>query len=151
MHTLVRTQVIMLIYPPMCVCYSALSRLKLDRRRLEAAHFKYAILNITSWYADKMESKVTFSPDLNETLLQFIPVYQRLFHTKYSGIYMYIHRDNMYMYVCTLVHYYIAFGWTQVIVAKLGVVELFLFWTATKRTTVLYVQQVMQVTLSMKG
>ena len=123
----------------MIVCFycSAQSRLKLDRRRLEAAHFKYAILKITCWYADKMESKVIFSPDLNETLLQFIPLYQHLFHTKYSGI-----------YTCTCIHIHTLCitPLTQLIVVIPVDVELFLFWMETKKITVLYVQQVMQVT-----
>lgn len=64
--------------------YSEVHRCKLDRRRLEAAHFRYAILNVLSWYPDTIK-RITFSSDLKETLLQFFPVYQRAFHVKYSG------------------------------------------------------------------
>lgn len=61
-------------------------RLKLDRRRLEAAHFKYAMLKVASWYPKDIDPEITFSPDLKDTLLEFTPVFQHAFHKKYSGI-----------------------------------------------------------------
>lgn len=61
-----------------------LERSKLDRRRLEAAHFKYAVLTVASWYHDDIPT-IAFSPDLHSTLLEFTPSFQRAFHKKYSG------------------------------------------------------------------
>ena len=59
--------------------------MKLDRRRLEAAHFKYAILTVVSWYPDQIDSEIRFSSDLQDTLLQITPLFQHAFHKKYSG------------------------------------------------------------------
>lgn len=56
---------------------------KLDRRRLEEAHFKFAVLKILKWY--EMTVKIVFSSK-NETLPKFLPIYQHAFHAKYSGI-----------------------------------------------------------------
>lgn len=60
-------------------------RVRLDRRRLEAAHFKYAVLHVASWYPGDIEREVMFSPDLHQTLLEFTPGFQQAFHKKYSG------------------------------------------------------------------
>lgn len=57
----------------------------MDRRRLEAGHIKYAILTVATLYPVEINSPITFSPDLNETLLEFTPTYQTAFHKKYSG------------------------------------------------------------------
>lgn len=69
-----------------CHIYRLVERERLDRRRLEAAHFKYAILNVTTWYPSDLSSEVIFSPDLQPTLLEFTPLYQQAFHKKYSGM-----------------------------------------------------------------
>ena len=60
-------------------------RVRLDRRRLEAAHFKYAMLNVTSWYPDDIKSVPIFSPNMDQIMAEFISVYQQAFHKKYSG------------------------------------------------------------------
>ena len=45
---------------------------KLDRRRLSSAHFKYAILQVASWYpGDLNVSDIVFSTDVYQTLLDF--------------------------------------------------------------------------------
>ena len=61
-------------------------RERLDRRRLEAAHFKYAVLNVASWYPNDFTANVVFLPDMQQTLLNVTPMYQRAFHKVYSGI-----------------------------------------------------------------
>ena len=60
-------------------------RVRLDRRRLEAAHFKYAMLNATSWYPDDIKNVPIFSPNMDQVMAKFISVYQQAFHKKYSG------------------------------------------------------------------
>ena len=65
---------------------TTIERSKLDRRRLEAAHFKYAILNVMEWYSETIKEEVIFCPDMNKTLLQFTPRFQLAFHKKYSGM-----------------------------------------------------------------
>ena len=68
-----------------CSINCSLLRLKLDRRRLEGAHFKYAVLNVVLWYVTEIGTEIIFTPNLNETLLQFFPKYQNAFHKQYSG------------------------------------------------------------------
>ena len=63
-----------------------MERSRLDRRRLEAAHFKFAILHVTSWYSSDIKQSPVFSSDHQQDLLKFIPIYQQAFHKKYSGI-----------------------------------------------------------------
>ena len=64
-----------------------MERKHLDRRRLEAAHFKFAVLCITSWYSSDIKQSPVFSSDHQKDLLKFTPIYQQAFHKKYSGIY----------------------------------------------------------------
>jgi hypothetical protein len=63
-------------------------RSKLDRRRLEEAHFRYAILNVVRWYPDQILTEAIFMPDMKDTLSKFFAAYQHAFHSKYSGIYI---------------------------------------------------------------
>ena len=69
-------------------------RSQMDRRRLECAHIRYAILKVVQWYSrDLNVEKISFHNNPSSTLLEFTPIYQKLFHHKYSGIYVarYIH------------------------------------------------------------
>lgn len=59
-------------------------RLKLDRRRLETAHFRYAMLVVASWYPTDLPMP-TFGSDIGMTLLEFTPLYHKAFHSNYSG------------------------------------------------------------------
>ena len=62
-------------------------RIKIDRRRLEHAHFRYAILKVTKWYRDLAITKVLFTSDQAEgTLLEFTPLYLKAFYENYSGM-----------------------------------------------------------------
>ncbi len=54
----------------------------MDRRRLEAAHFKYAMLKVVFWYPGDIDFDMKCSADLNDTLLKFTPKFQ-IFHKKY--------------------------------------------------------------------
>ena len=67
----------------------------LDRRRLEDAHFQYAILKVASWYPSSF--KLTDLPlhgATRETLLQMSDSYYGAFMKKYSGK----HNVTMYTY-----------------------------------------------------
>lgn len=57
----------------------------MDRRRLETAHFRYAILVVTKWYPSAIDPGVRFYPEINDTLLEFTPMYHLAYHQKYSG------------------------------------------------------------------
>lgn len=77
------------MYPHLYVYYSdniAQDRQKLDRRRLETAHFRYAMLVVAMWYPSDIGSEVKFAPDINETLLEFTPLYHLAFHRTHSGL-----------------------------------------------------------------
>ena len=64
------------------------SRLRMDRRRLECAHVRYAMLRVVQWYPyDLITSKVLFHSNPSLTLLEFTPLFQALFHRTYSGTY----------------------------------------------------------------
>lgn len=57
----------------------------MDRRRLLEAHFKFAILNVAFWYQDTFSSPVVFFSDIHRTLTDVTPLFQKAFHTQYSG------------------------------------------------------------------
>ncbi len=58
----------------------------MDRRRLELAHFKFAILNICSWYPSLSAKDVVFTPgNVDEAVLEFSKKYYFLFSSKYAG------------------------------------------------------------------
>lgn len=81
-------------------------RLKMDKRRLEDAHFCFAMLNIVQWYSDDLDiTEIIFSSDMSKTLLQFTPIFQKLFYSKYSGnSYICVIKPARYvpcMYVCS--------------------------------------------------
>lgn len=62
------------------------SRLRMDRRRLECAHVRYAMLRVVQWYpCDLNTSKILFHSNPTLTLLEFTPLFQALFHRTYSG------------------------------------------------------------------
>ena len=53
-----------------------MERGRLDRRRLEAAHMKYGVLSVASWCpCDLNPAEIAFSPDLEQTLLGYTPVF----------------------------------------------------------------------------
>jgi len=63
----------------------------MDRRRLECGHFRYAVLHVLKWYSEYFKDAISFSSDDSNTLLKIAPTYQRAFHTKYSGTYVYFY------------------------------------------------------------
>lgn len=67
------------------------SRLRMDRRRLESAHIRYAILKVIQSYSDQLSvASTVFHSNPSVTLLEFTPTFQKLFHGKYSGENIYI-------------------------------------------------------------
>ena len=60
----------------------ALRRL-LDRRRLEDAHFQYAILRVAAWYNLKL-TDLPLHGATTDTLLRISSIFYKLFMTKYS-------------------------------------------------------------------
>ena len=62
------------------------NRLRVDRRRLECAHIRYAILKTVQWYHDDIQIvNITFHSNPMQTLLEFMLLFQKLFHHNYSG------------------------------------------------------------------
>jgi len=59
----------------------------MDRRRLEHAHMRYAMLNVAKWHEGSFDAKnITFSSDQSQTtLLEFTPLYLKAFYELYSG------------------------------------------------------------------
>ena len=59
----------------------------MDRRRLEHAHFRYAMLDVAGWYKGFAVKNVLFTSDQAErTLLEFTPLYLKAFYENYSGM-----------------------------------------------------------------
>ena len=72
-----------------------MERIKMDRRRLENAHIRYAILTISKWYPDHFScNNIAFTSDTASTLLEFTPLYQEIFHQTYSGILLTVKGDQ---------------------------------------------------------
>lgn len=61
-------------------------RIKLDRRRLEAAHLLYAILNVTEWYFG-LKDKFHFTRgNLDDAIDKITPLYHNAFSKEYAGM-----------------------------------------------------------------
>jgi hypothetical protein len=57
----------------------------MDRRRLEMAHLKYAMLNVCSWYSELSINQVGITASkVDDTILQFSSIYYSCFSSKYS-------------------------------------------------------------------
>jgi len=65
----------------------------MDRRRLEHAHIRYAILNVAEWYQNFEVKNILFTPDQAETTLnEFTPLYTKAFYELYSSKQEFLHR-----------------------------------------------------------
>ena len=59
---------------------SLLERKKLDRRRLETAHFQFALLQIAVWYPEHIDiNKLFLHLSLDAMLIEVIAVYHGAF------------------------------------------------------------------------
>ena len=55
-------------------------RYKLDRRRVEASHMQYAVLQVTSWYPEVFSAKeVLMHSSIDETLISVVSLYHGAF------------------------------------------------------------------------
>ena len=62
-------------------------RASMDRRRLEDAHLKFAVLQVISWYPDSLHlTEVPITSSVNEMLKTFTSTYYNLFNAKYAGM-----------------------------------------------------------------
>ncbi len=58
----------------------------MDRRRLEDAHLKFAVLQVVSWYPETLQfGEVDLSSDVNDCLERFTGMYYSHFSKKYAG------------------------------------------------------------------
>ena len=73
---------------PQIFSFSTLKfRQKMDRRRLEAAHLKYALLQTVAEYPNIFsDSDMVVSTDIQDTLQQLTSKYYSAFQSRYSGI-----------------------------------------------------------------
>ena len=64
-----------------------ISRMSLDRRRLEDAHIIYAILNVMRWYPNGFSDvdKILKPAHFNDILSHLTPVFHKCFSEKYAG------------------------------------------------------------------
>ena len=64
-----------------------ISRVSLDRRRLEDAHIIYAVLNFMMWYPNGFseEDKILRPAHFNDILGHLTPVFHKCFSEKYAG------------------------------------------------------------------
>jgi len=60
-------------------------RIRLDRRRFESAHLKYAMLNIQRCYPTLSTLSITVTGEIKETMLSFTPAFYQAFCKEYSS------------------------------------------------------------------
>ena len=61
-------------------------RYRLDRRRVEAAHFQFAVLQVASWYPHQLElTKLRLHGGIDATLSSVVASYHGLFMAQYSS------------------------------------------------------------------
>ncbi len=61
-------------------------RHKLDRRRLEAAHFQFAVLQVAKWYPQHIAiNEAPLHSALKDTLPKVVAVYRGAFMDKYAS------------------------------------------------------------------
>lgn len=77
-----------------------LNRMKLDRRRLEAGHMRYAILNVCDRYPDMAGTSPSIASDVNITLQSITQAYYDEFTRKYAGTHYSSIITCTCMYVC---------------------------------------------------
>lgn len=64
------------------------NRIRLDRRRFEAAHLRYAILQVTSRYPLIVPGPIGIITDVADVLRQVTPAYYEAFTQRYAGMHM---------------------------------------------------------------
>ena len=71
-----------------CADKQLYSRIRLDRRRFETAHLKYALLVMEKRH-ENIKTHIPMQTDLSETLQAFTPLFYEAFTKKYSGMYIF--------------------------------------------------------------
>ena len=62
-------------------------RIRLDRRRLESAHLKYAMLRLQSRHPLTSKIPIKMTSDVSDMLQKFTPVFYEAFSKAFSGEY----------------------------------------------------------------
>lgn len=63
-----------------------MERYTLDRRRVEAGHFQFAVLQVASWYPDVFSTRrLPLHASLDETLADVVSVYRGAFMARNAG------------------------------------------------------------------
>jgi len=60
-------------------------RIRLDRRRLESAHLKYAMLSLQRLYPELLTVPVIVTGEVKETVMKFTPYFYKAFCSRYAG------------------------------------------------------------------
>ena len=63
-------------------------RIRLDRRRFESAHLKYAMLKIQQHYPPLSTIPVSVAGEVKDTMLNFTPAFYKAFCEQYSGMHI---------------------------------------------------------------
>ena len=67
----------------------------MDRRRFEAAHLKFACLQMATWYPEAISfDSVKFEGDLTATLDKVTPSLFCAFEAKYAGSYLSVVKES---------------------------------------------------------
>ena len=100
------TSIVMILYR----CLPVLTeRLKMDRRRLEQAHFHFAIIQVSTWYTDLTLDGVVFNEEAvalkGKSSENIINTYILLIHTKTHfknkiALKYALHKEKFSMYIC---------------------------------------------------
>ncbi len=77
-------------------CSTLVKRESLDRRRLEEAHLKFAVLQAANRYTDYFSmAELLIYPDVHETLQSVTQRYYCAYQARYSGEQMYVYLTRM--------------------------------------------------------
>ena len=68
-------------------CKVLCQRIRLDRRRFESAHLKYAMLKLQKQYPTLSALQIPVTADIKDTMLNFTPKFYQAFCAHYSGRY----------------------------------------------------------------
>ena len=77
------------------IYYRSDGRHKMDRRRFETAHFKYAVLKVATRYPNTFQTSPTINTTLSETIDDVTPQYYNAFTLRYSGIAIVVCRSQI--------------------------------------------------------
>lgn len=73
-------------------------RHKMDRRRFETAHLKYAVLKVVTRYPNTFQDSRTINTTLSETIDHVTPQYYNAFTSRYSGMRAWLYCNTYKLY-----------------------------------------------------